>query len=334
VRWARPLLAALLLALAPAAPPFASEAATLYTQRCAPCHEQNRADVPSRAAMAGRSSAFIVEKLAFGSMQTPALGLSDAQIEAIATHLASGTPGAPGTPGAAPAAGPGSDRLLRFGLTADYPPFATVAADGSLVGADVEAARRVAHALGARAEFVRTGWTTLAADFAAGRFDVVIGGLTVTPERAAHGTFSIALMEDGKRPLARCAERERYGTVDAINRPGVRLMINRGPSMPELVRQLFPRATLTVNTDDASLIPRLLENEVDVWVTDGVVVDDVARRYPGQLCATTGTPFTRVTKAWLIRNDAALVAGIDRELAAELRSGAWRRDLERGPEPR
>ncbi|MFO1426399.1 MAG: transporter substrate-binding domain-containing protein [Steroidobacteraceae bacterium] len=226
--------------------------------------------------------------------------------------------GAPGAP-------------LRFGLTADYPPFALRDAHGELRGADVEAARRIAARLGRPIEFVPTQWTTLAADFAAGRFDVLIGGITVTPERAALGTYSKVLMHDGKRPLVRCADRERYTTAASLDRPDVRVMINRGPSMPALARERFPRANLLVNPDDATLVPYLVEGRVDAWVTDGVVVDHMARRHAGVLCAARTASWTHLEKAWLIRRDAALVRRIDRLLAAELRSGRWRRDLEAVP---
>ena len=220
---------------------------------------------------------------------------------------------------------------LRFGLTADYPPFALHDAAGRLTGADVEAARRVAAALGRRAEFVETTWTTLATDFSAGRFDILIGGITVTPERAALGTYSRILMRDGKRPLVRCGDERRFTTPASFDRPQVRVMINRGPSMPELASRLFPRATLVTNRDDALLVPFLLQRRVDVWVTDGVVVDHMARRHAGGLCAPAVQPYTQLEKAWLIRRDAALVTAVNALLDDELRSGRWQADLNAVP---
>lgn len=227
-----------------------------------------------------------------------------------------------------PAQGEGEvEGALRFGLTADYPPFALHDAAGRLTGADVEAARRLAATLGRDAEFVETTWTTLSADFRAGRFDILIGGITVTPERAALGTYSRILMRDGKRPLVRCGDERRFTTPASFDRPDVRVMINRGPSMPELAQQLFPRATLITNRDDDLLIPYLLERRVDVWVTDGVVVDHMARRHAGKLCAPAVDPYTQLEKAWLIQRDEALVADVNAQLDSELSSGRWQADL-------
>jgi len=234
---------------------------------------------------------------------------------------------------AAEAAPPPAAPVLRFGTTADYPPFALRDARGELTGADIEAARRIAARLGFEAQFVSTGWTTLLDDLRAGRFDILVGGITVTPERAAVGRYAMVMLVDGKRPLVRCADRDRYGSLAAINEAAVRVMINRGPGMPGVAQRLFPAATLVVNRDDATLVPFLLDGRVDAWVTDGVVVDHMARRHAGQLCAAPGAHYdgTTVQKAWLLRRDLAVATDVDAALADELASGRWRRDLEAVP---
>jgi mono/diheme cytochrome c family protein len=65
------------------------DGAALYTQRCSACHDQARADVPPRRQLARLSPGVIFDKLAFGSMQSQALGLDDAGLEALARWLAS-----------------------------------------------------------------------------------------------------------------------------------------------------------------------------------------------------------------------------------------------------
>jgi cyclohexadienyl dehydratase len=220
-------------------------------------------------------------------------------------------------------------RVIRFGLTADYPPFAYRTADGHLAGADVVIAERVAAMLGGRAVFVDTTWQTLASDFSARRFDIAIGGLSVTPDRKALGLFSRTLLVDGKRPLARCGEKARYGTVEQIDRPGVTVMITTGPGIAALAQQWFSHATLVTEARLDAYIPALLNRSVDVWVTDGVVIDQMARRYPGQLCATTTMPFNSVNKAWLIRRDQRLVAQVNTALEKLLREGVWQTELVR-----
>jgi cyclohexadienyl dehydratase len=220
-----------------------------------------------------------------------------------------------------------NDGVIRFGLTGDYPPFAERHTDGQLTGADVDLARAVARSLHRRAEFVITTWPRFLADFAADKFDIGIGGVTITPERAALGTFSVPLLTDGKRPLALCASRELYGNIADIDHPGVRVQINKGPEIDVLAHKWLRHATIVRNLDDSTLTAQLLDRKVDLWITDGVVVDRLARRSTGQLCSTMAQPLTHVEKAWLIRKNAKLIGFVNKAVAKALKDGSWRAAL-------
>src|ERR1700749_3510587 len=78
--------------------------------------------------------------------------------------------------------------VLRIGVPGDYAPFAMAKGD-SLFGADITMARALAAALGAHAEFIKTTWPNLSADMKSDKFDIAIGGISVTPERAAIARF-------------------------------------------------------------------------------------------------------------------------------------------------
>src|SRR4051794_27536246 len=109
--------------------------------------------------------------------------------------------------------------LLRVGITGDYTPFSLKRPDGSYDGADIELAHDLAERLGVRVSFVPTIWVELLDDFLADRFDIAMGGVTVTAARAEKAFFSVPTFVDGKRPLTRRAYRDRFTSVEAIDRP-------------------------------------------------------------------------------------------------------------------
>ena len=221
------------------------------------------------------------------------------------------------------------DGVLRVGTTGDYKPFAFREADGTYRGADIDMARQLAHELGVRIEFVPTTWATLDQDFAAGRFDIAVGGITILPAREKFAAFSTATLADGKRPIARCADRERYTTLDSIDQPGVRVVVNPGASNEAFARAHFPHAQLTVHADNASVFDEIVAGRADVMVTDGIEVDHQALLHP-QLCpAAVPAPFTRLEKAFMLPQDPAFVTAVDRWWASELASGAWSRALDK-----
>ncbi|TNF90011.1 MAG: gamma subclass chorismate mutase AroQ, partial [Gammaproteobacteria bacterium] len=126
--------------------------------------------------------------------------------------------------------------ILRVGTTGDYAPFSyEVDAQGgaaswaeTLRGVDVDLAEDLAEALDADLVFVRTSWPTLSADLLAGRFDVAMGGVSRTLERARIGHLSVPYYVGGKMPIARCEDRRRFGSLADIDQPGVRVIVNPG----------------------------------------------------------------------------------------------------------
>jgi cyclohexadienyl dehydratase len=142
--------------------------------------------------------------------------------------------------------------VLRVGTTGDYTPFSLKRGDGSYEGADIEMAHDLAERLGVRVEFVPSVWVDLLDDFLAGRFDIAMGGVTVNDARAAKAFFSVPTFVDGKRPLCRREDRDRFTSVDAIDRPGVRVIANPGSANEAFARANFTRAEVAIHHDNAA----------------------------------------------------------------------------------
>lgn len=217
--------------------------------------------------------------------------------------------------------------VLRVGLTGDYAPFSEERG-GELHGFDVELVREFAAMLGVRVTFVRTTWSRLTEDLAAGRFDFAAGGISVTPERRERADFGPPLLVDGKTPIARCADRGRFATLEEINRPDVRVIVNPGGTNERFARENFPRASLRVFPDNRTIFAEILEGRADVMITDGIEVKLQSSRHPG-LCGTRAEPFTRSEKAWMFPLGAELTSEVAGWLRPRVASGEIARRLER-----
>jgi cyclohexadienyl dehydratase len=218
--------------------------------------------------------------------------------------------------------------VLRVGTTGDYKPFTFRRADGSYYGADIEMAKRLADRLGVKLELVPTVWAKLADDFKARKFDVAMGGVTILPARTQLGDFSAVTYVDGKRPVARCADKDRFTSIGAIDRPDVRVVVNPGASNEQFARERFPHAKLTVHNDNATVFDEIVADREDVMVTDGIEVDHQALIHPELCAAHVPAPFTRLEKAYWMPRDKELLALVDAWLADEKASGNWDRILE------
>lgn len=217
--------------------------------------------------------------------------------------------------------------VLRVGTTGDYAPFSDDRG-GTLAGLDIGLAEDFARSLGVGVIFVRTTWPTLLADLAAQRFDVAASGISVTDERRRVAAFSLPYFHDGKTPIARRADADRFATLEAIDRPEVRVIVNPGGTNERFAREHLRRARLIVHPDNRTIFAEIVAGRADVMITDGVEVRLRERLHP-ELRGTRAEPFTRAGKAFLLPAGSDLAAAADAWLRPQIDDGriAARLDL-------
>ena len=79
---------------------------------------------------------------------------------------------------------------IIVGLEGDWAPWSFVDENDELMGFDVEVARAIAQKLGVEAQIVPGEWDGLFAGMDAGRYDIVVNGVEVTPERTEKYDFA------------------------------------------------------------------------------------------------------------------------------------------------
>ncbi|RFD32537.1 ABC transporter substrate-binding protein [Pseudomonas sp. GL93] len=82
---------------------------------------------------------------------------------------------------------------LRFGVSPSSPPFESKAADGSLVGFDIDLGNAICAELKAKCKWVEINFDGLIPSLRAGKFDGILSSLTVTPTRKKVIDFSSGL---------------------------------------------------------------------------------------------------------------------------------------------
>ena len=215
--------------------------------------------------------------------------------------------------------------VLRVGSTGDYKPFSYRTASGGFIGLDIALAADLASSLDVKLQVVPTTWGALMSDLGGDRFDLAIGGVSVTLERQKKAFFSIPYLRDGKTPIARCDDAHKYQSLADIDRPEVRLVVNPGGTNERFARAHAPHATLTVFPDNVTIFDRLVTGESDVMITDAIEARLQQRLHP-RLCAIhPDAPFDFSEKAVLLPRDAVLKAYVDQWLHQALETGAFAR---------
>lgn len=213
---------------------------------------------------------------------------------------------------------PSDERVLRVATSGDYAPFSLW--PGSALepeGFSVAVARAFAEASGRRIEWIRFDWPTLAADLEQARFDLALSGITIRPDRSAAGRFALPLVSSGAVALVPAASAIRRPTE--LDRPSVRIAVNRGGHLERVARSLFPTAGIEAVEVNERVPDRLADGRADAVVTDVLEAPHWQSRLPPTRLIG---PFTRDRKApWLPADRAPLARELDAWLLEAERNG-------------
>ena len=181
---------------------------------------------------------------------------------------------------------------LRIALEGTYPPFNFKdTKTGQLAGYDVDVAKLVCAKLGVKPEFVTTEWSAILAGLGAGKYDVIVSQVGITPRRQQAFDFSQPYTYSAPQLIVRRNETAAYKSLaDLKGRtvgvgqgsvfeqqvravPGIE--VKSYPAAPENLQDLaFGRIDAALN--DSLMVAYLLKNS-QLPIRAGARVGDVER---------------------------------------------------------
>ena len=159
--------------------------------------------------------------------------------------------------------------VLRVGVFTDRLPFVFLNREQKLVGFDVEMAHHLARDLGVKVEFVELeALAALTPLLAAGRIDLAMTGLPVTPERAGEMSFSVPYLDETLGFVVKDYLRDRFSSWANIRELGSFAV--KIPNLPYYVDQIRRRAP-TLKLDLVETLNEI-ENGLRQATLDAVVL--------------------------------------------------------------
>lgn len=220
--------------------------------------------------------------------------------------------------------------VLRACTPGDYKPFSFLKPDGSYEGIDIDLAQSLAAAIGAKLELVKASWANLVPDFAAGKCDIAIGGISVTTERQKRVFFSSAYMVNGKTPIVRCDDVKKFQSVADIDKAGVRVIANPGGSNERFAKANFKTATLTIHPENLTIFDEILAKRADVFVTEAAEALTQQKLKPGLCAVNPDKPLQYGEMAYMLpRNDAVMKSFVDQWLHLSKASGEYQKTVDK-----
>jgi len=220
-----------------------------------------------------------------------------------------------------------STRLLRVGMNPGYAPFDMIDLDGNMVGFDVDVARYVAGQMGngVRVEFRKSDWDPIIANLNSDKFDMIVSGMTRTPQRALRCDFTDPYFETGQALLVNRAKwkpSERL-TVKDFDRPGVVVATRLGTTGEIAARKFFHRAVIKTFENESDAALEVDAGRADVMVYDKPYIAIRSQESPGRTFAIL-EPFTKEYLAIAVRKgDTELRDWLNLTIFELRASGTW-----------
>jgi len=142
--------------------------------------------------------------------------------------------------------------VLRVGMDI-FVPWAMRDKHGELIGFEIDVARRLAEDMGVEARFVPTKWSGIIPALLSGKFDVIIGGMSMTPQRNLKVNFTDPYYYTTQGLLANRGKTAGFTLAD-FDRPGIVIAARLGSTAAIAARRHFPRATIRLFDDEPTAV--------------------------------------------------------------------------------
>ncbi|SMQ46269.1 unnamed protein product [Zymoseptoria tritici ST99CH_1A5] len=231
---------------------------------------------------------------------------------------------------------------IRVGTTGDYKPFtyqldnATTLPDGTTfnttyIGADVDMAQSLSNALSLPSSpiFVPSAWANLTMDIAANKFDIAMGGVSITLARAQTSFFSTPVQRVGKTGCIRCADKGKYTDLKSLDVVSTKIAANPGGTNEAFDRATFTKAQVVIVEDNNAVYQAVIDGTADAMVSDKIEVELQVNLNNGTLCMVNEVPWTFEELGYLLPRDDVLKIFVDTWWRIQEGSGAWNATLEK-----
>lgn len=189
---------------------------------------------------------------------------------------------------------------LRVGLEAGYMPFEMLNKKGDLIGFDIDLARVMAKAMGVKPRFVNTQWDGIIPALLTGKFDLLMGGMTVTPERNLKVNFADPYIVIGQSVVL---AKKHAGTVKdyaALNAPQFTIATKLGTTGDIAARKYLPKARIRQYESESDAANEVRSGRADAMVYDLPFNAIYCAQNPERLVHLK-EPFTYEPLAWAVR---------------------------------
>jgi ABC-type amino acid transport substrate-binding protein len=179
---------------------------------------------------------------------------------------------------------------LRVGMSGNQPPFNAKSRTGQMIGFDVDLAGALASAMDVKLNIVNKPFAELIQAMNDGKVDMVISGVSITPERARHVSFVGPYMLSGPSILTRDSVLAKVQDSEEFNKAHLEMAVLGNSTSEAFVKRYLPEAKIIVVKDYDEGVEKVMKGSVDALVADMNICRLSVMRFPDAGLMTLNRP--------------------------------------------
>lgn len=212
------------------------------------------------------------------------------------------------------------DGVIRIGLSL-FVPWSMRDKNGDLIGFELDVGRKLAEDMGVEVEFVPTAWDGIIPALVSGNFDVIISGMSVTPQRNLTVNFTDPYAFSGLAILVNKELTDGMTQAD-LNSADVTFAARRGATPAVVIAENFPEANLLLFDEDGASTQEVLNGNAHATMASQPTPNREAGRNPETLRVMEGDLFDPRGEAFAMRKgDPDALNFFNNWIAQQWRSG-------------
>jgi len=190
---------------------------------------------------------------------------------------------------------------LRVGVSL-FTPWTLKNKKGELIGFEIDVANQLAKDLGVRVEYTVFNWKDIIPAIQTQKIDIIVAGITITPQRALQVSFSQPYAESGVGLATNISLTKEFTGVQDLNRPRVSIAAISKTVSEDLVHRIFPKAKLALFANSQDAVQALLKGEVHGYVEHNPIPTFLAIEHPQKIDEPLSQPLLRTMAGFAVRH--------------------------------
>lgn len=172
--------------------------------------------------------------------------------------------------------------VLRVGMST-FVPWAMKDKNGDLIGFEIDVAKRLAKDMGVKVEFIPTKWAGIIPALLTGKFDIIIGGMGIRPDRNLKVNFSNPYDYTGQSLVANKKLAPGLTKLEDFNRPDFTISVRLGSTSVGAVKKYLPKAKMVMFDDESQAYQEVINGKAQAMVGSAPTPAFQAIKYPDVL---------------------------------------------------